>query len=507
MGKVVENRFKGLFKPALWKKNKMKPGAMSSRINTLSIAVLCLLISAGEAQVQRYSGEVINTTMIWSGTIVIAGDVTIESNGRLEIEPGTQILFEPNTDLNKGGEDKTRAELVILGTVIARGLAGKRIVFSSRSSDPRMGDWYGLTFMHLKSGSILDYCVVEYAYTGITIKNSSMIVGNCEIRYNYHAGIKTEVKAKPTIKNNILSDNGYAGLICELGANPILTENLISLNRIGVVAFSLSQPNFGSLAQDVNYNPGHNTIFNNEEYDFYNHSTKTIQAENNSWGDESIAVISEKLYDRKDNDKFGEIDFLPLMTKSGTSGQDNIFLLTQNRAAEESPTQVAAKKPGPAGIDSGLALSQKTGESLRDQITNEEHKINDKLVEANPLIASNSPSRQVFDPSSTPNAAAQRIDYDQVFLELFLDGGAKHYKEKPKLRISNVLQNVLTPGEIRIRVIVARSGRVDQASVLKGINDILDEAVLETVKKYRYKAGTVNGQPVKFSTSEVFRFK
>jgi len=83
----------------------------------------------------------------------------------------------------------------------------------------------------------------------------------------------------------------------------------------------------------------------------------------------------------------------------------------------------------------------------------------------------------------------------------------KRRSTKPKFRITNVLRNVLEAGEIRIRVIVARSGRVDQAHILKGLNEILDQAVLETVKKYRYKGGKVNGQPVKFTTSEVFRFE
>ena len=485
----------------------MKAAARLFNINHTFCLVIFLLFLRGYAQVQRFSGEVINGTMTWSGTIVIAGDVTVESEGRLEIEPGTEVLFEPATDLSKGGDDKTRTELIVRGTVIARGMAGKRIVFSSRSVSPRMGDWYGLTFMHLKSGSILDYCVIEYAYTGITIKNSSMIVSNSEVRYNYHAGIKTEVKAKPTLKNNIISNNGYAGLICELGAKPILTDNLISLNRIGVVAYSLSQPNFGSLKRDENYNPGRNNIFNNEEYNFYNHSTKPIQAEFNSWGNESVAAISEKIYDKKDNAKFGQIDYLPLMNESGRPPLGNMMLLAQNKAVKDStPSEqnITLKKSDP---DSALTLSRQKGKTFQGSLSPGIAELSKDLDKANPLIASNAPSKKVIDNLSASSAAAEKVDYDQIFLELFLDGGGKEYREKPRLRINSVLQNVLEPGEIRVKVVVARSGRVDEVSILKGINEILDEAVLQTVRKYRYKRGTVNGRPVKFTTSEVFRFE
>jgi TonB family protein len=99
------------------------------------------------------------------------------------------------------------------------------------------------------------------------------------------------------------------------------------------------------------------------------------------------------------------------------------------------------------------------------------------------------------------------IDYNQVFLEYFLDGGKKEYTSKPKFKVNNILRNVIRAGEIRVRVIVDRNGQVEAASVLRGINPILDQAVRETVETYRYKPGQINGQLVRFSTSEVFRFE
>jgi len=474
----------------------------------LSRIILILFIcSTVTAQIQRFNGQVVKGNSRWSGTIVIAGDVIIEKGSRLEIEPGTRILFEAGKDLQKSGDDKTRCELIVRGTLIARGLPGRRIIFSSKSPMPRMGDWFGLSFLHLKTGSIMEYCVVEYAYNGITIKNSTMLVSNCEVRYNYHAGIKSEVRAKPTIKNNIISGNGYGGIICELGAKPILTENLVSLNRIGIVAYSLSQPNLGSLRRDDNYNPGKNHIFKNEEYNFYNHSTKTISAENNSWDDDNPGSIIAKLYDGNNNKKYGSVDFRPVLNKSVDQGLGDLMLIAQNTAPKDSSiisnesADVLTSRQSEAD-SSSPGITQNMGTPIEDM---EDGNLAANLDEAMPLIASNAPSSQIL-PTSR-KIPTQQIDYDQIFLELFLDGGKKEYHSKPKFKITNVLKNVLEPGEIRIRVIVARSGRVDQANILKGLNDILDEAILETVKKYRYKVGTVNGQPVKYTTSEVFRFE
>ncbi len=485
--------------------------------------ILVMMMLNAFSQTQHITGEKITGTRNWGGTIVIAGDVFVETGGRLTIEPGTKVIFEENKDLSKSGLDKTRSELIVKGTLIARGIPGKRITFSSQSVSPRMGDWYGIVFLHLKSGSILEYCLVEYAYNGITIKNSKMQVSNSEIHYNYHAGIKTEVKAKPIIKNNVISENGYAGLICELGSKPILTENLISLNRIGVVVFSLSQPNFGSLVRDENYNPGKNKILNNEEFDFYNHSNKSISAENNAWGDKNLADIALNIYDKTDNAKYGKIDYTPVLNEPGQSRLGNMLLLTQditkNPASDNknANNNIVRKNPPkqPAPVRQQEVVKNTSTQKIKDTTPAKDVKtevddfdISKKLQEAAPLIASNSPYGGILNELPVSNGAiAQQIDYDQTFLELFLDGGKKVYLERPKLKINGVIKNIMRSGEVRVRIIVGKKGDVEQASLLRGISAILDEAVLEVIKKYKYKPGLVNGQPVRFTTSEVYRFK
>jgi TonB family protein len=213
------------------------------------------------------------------------------------------------------------------------------------------------------------------------------------------------------------------------------------------------------------------------------------------------------LYDRRNNRKYGPVDFRPILQKSNEQELTDHLLLAQNANPSDTSTTKDLSTEILTTTSSGddttspnisQVLSQELAEMEKDDLS-------PNLDKAMPLIASSSPSSQIIPTSN--KVPAQQIDYDQTFIELFLDGGKKEYKSKPRFKITNVLKNVLEPGEIRIRVIVARSGKVDQATILKGLNDILDQAILETVKKYRYKNGTVNGQPVKFTTSEVFRFE
>ena len=53
---------------------------------------------------------------------------------------------------------------------------------------------------------------------------------------------------------------------------------------------------------------------------------------------------------------------------------------------------------------------------------------------------------------------------------------------------------------------VKKEGDVDSAMVLRGLNAVLDKAVLETVQNYKYESGKINGQKVNFQTMEVFSF-
>jgi TonB family protein len=485
---------------------------------TFTIIMIVTFFASAYSQVHRINGETISGNVSWRGTIVIAGDVIIEQKSRLVIEPGTKVLFEPNQDLTKGGTDKTRSEIIVRGTLIARGLPGRKITFSTNSSTPRMGDWYSIEFLHLKTGTLLEFCVIEYAHNGITIKNSNLLVNNCELRYNYHAGIRTEVKANPEIKNSIISENGYAGLICELGSKPILTDNLISFNRFGIVVFSLSQPNLGALTPGENYNPGRNTIHSNEEFNLYNHSNKDVLAENNYWGDEGRSAIALKVYDNKDNNKYGSVDYLPLMRQSGQQNLGSMLLLAQNTSETprtsppsgtiQNATQSPIENSTPAMLDTSSQKSEIKSLTLKENVTKDETDLSKKLDEMSPLMASTSVSKP--QPRQLPvnsKEVKEKIDYDQIFLELFLDGGKKKYLTKPKLESSRVPRNVWQQGEVRIKVVVDQGGKVESATILRGINDILDQAVMETVAKYEYQTGKINGQAVRFTTSEVFRFE
>lgn len=91
----------------------------------------------------------------------------------------------------------------------------------------------------------MQYCVVEYAYNGISCANSTVLIDNCTLRFNQYAGISCEFSSNPLIQHTALLSNGFAGIVCELRSNPVIQFCHILLNANGLVASDKSAPDLG----------------------------------------------------------------------------------------------------------------------------------------------------------------------------------------------------------------------------------------------------------------------
>jgi TonB family protein len=492
------------------------------------IATLFLILIM-YAQKQVMEGGAFSGTVTWKGTIYIRGDIEITETGRLVIEPGTTVFFESNSDLMKGGNDKTRSELIIKGTLNARGQLKEKILFTSSAEEPRFGDWYGIQFMHVKSQSVMDFCIIEYAYNGITIKNSLVQVSNSEIRSNFYAGIMVEVKSDPKIIHNIITENDYAGVVCRKAANPILTDNLIRGNRIGVIAFDVSEPDLGSLASGSQQNPGRNQIFDNMEYNVYNHSSRMILAQNNAWGTGRFSEIKKTIFDSSNDGKYGMVNFRPYQERTDYRSH---ILLAQGKREEIQPATVVVEgtatevvpqrnvtlpiiNPAVVATREGSAAVNEESQAadIQDEaVPVQEEKLPETIERQEALVLADVNTAElplVNEDADTadiePQNKGPQIDYDAVFLEAFLDN-KKKYRKQPKVPYTNALRSFWQQGRINVTVWVNKKGSIDSAKVSKGLNAVLDKAVLETVKQYQYEPGTLNGQNVKFQAMEVFSF-
>ncbi len=457
------------------------------------------------------TGAKISASTVWRGTILIEGDVVVESSAILTVEAGTRIYFRPNTDKQRGGADKTRSELLVKGVLIVKGDADNLVLFSSATQEPHMGDWYGIRLLNSREPSIINYARIEYAYNGISIKKSNPQISHSQIQLNYNAGLTIDLRARPKIRNSIISENGYAGVITSLGAKPVFSKTIISLNQIGVISFSLSQPNLGDLSAGNRNTTGNNELFANEEYDFYNHTNLEIKAENNSWGVKDPATVAAHIYDGEDDSRYGRVDYQPMQ---GQTVQNRAELIQLTQASTEQPPQDVLQTPPPAeggqqSEESPAPASQ--AEQEASPATQDDGAALALEEESSPVLpAQNNPPEKKSEPEKKPEsdtkvAKKDDIDYNQVFMELLLDAKKSEIisKATPDLSGYNVLRS---RGRVIVRAVVGRDGRVESASVVRSLNPVLDRLSREAAQKFRYKVGTVNGRPVRFVTNILFKF-
>ena len=186
---------------------------------------------------------------IWSGTILITGDIVVEPGVTLTILPGTKVLFAPGSDDQhtgvevieyyegeldpastlEYGQSHISIDVHPGGKMVARGTPDNPITFSSDSSNPNYADWEQI---YLRSGSIFEYCVVEYGRGGV-IADGDVIVSHSTFRSIFWVAIVTW--GSPTVIDNDISDCGHAGIEAfGTDATPVIRNNVIKHTRAGI---------------------------------------------------------------------------------------------------------------------------------------------------------------------------------------------------------------------------------------------------------------------------------
>lgn len=177
----------------------------------------------------HYSSSTPVTWKTSDSPILVHGEITIDSNAKLVIEPGVVVKFE----YEKG-------KINVFGQLSAIGTKNQKIIFTSSRDDESggdtdnedysaaKGDWQDLNLSGIKEIR-LDYAKIMYAGGGraddaITINNNDQVsITNSEIRNNQYTGLKI-INSLPKIENNIIAEN-FTGIYFSSSAKTLQVQN------------------------------------------------------------------------------------------------------------------------------------------------------------------------------------------------------------------------------------------------------------------------------------------
>jgi nitrous oxidase accessory protein NosD len=120
---------------------------------------------------------------LWSGRIIVSGQVRVPEGSRLLIAPGSIIEFRR---LDTNGDSLGESGILIQGVLIAKGTAAQPITFRSAEAARKPGDWDSINIMNSDGvRNLVEHCRFEDAYRGLHFHFSQVLVANSTFRNNY----------------------------------------------------------------------------------------------------------------------------------------------------------------------------------------------------------------------------------------------------------------------------------------------------------------------------------
>ncbi len=245
--------------------------------------------------VQRYHNHHISSDTVWSGKILIDGEVKVAKGATLTISPGTQIAFvRRDVDVDGLGD----AVLAVEGRLMALGTRQQPIRFHSAADNPQPGDWLEIR-VDFSQEVHLRYCEIrDSAYT-LHAHFTRGVVEDSTIHYNID-GCRLG-QARFIFRNNLIEHNQGKGINFR-NSTVEAHHNILRFNGSGIFLFE-NDRDF-----DIHHNNFYGNLDNLRLGDFY---TGDVAVRDNWWGSADQDVARATIYDRSKDPEIGEVMISP----------------------------------------------------------------------------------------------------------------------------------------------------------------------------------------------------
>lgn len=188
---------------------------------------------------------------IWTGKVLITGDVVIPEGITLTVLPGTFITFSgdgSDNDVETVALNELwlgKCNLIVEGDLIIQGKEDSRVVIGGLIPDanrPTPAWWGGIIFEGLNVGSLIEYAEIRYADVALVFTGHSLPwIVNSTIADN-DVGIMTFDLSSPRIIANVIDRNILWGISCYNFSFPMVSENSIKGGEVGIGCQDYSSP-------------------------------------------------------------------------------------------------------------------------------------------------------------------------------------------------------------------------------------------------------------------------
>jgi parallel beta-helix repeat protein len=259
-------------------------------------------LPAAAAEPLRLDKGVIATDTTWSGTVILRGQNVVKKGATLTILPGTVVKFEW---VDEDGDEIGDGELNVEGRIVARGTKDNMITFTSARENPKMKDW---TFIMISTSwdSLLEYCLVEYAFSGAQIHYSTCIIRNSLFRYNWE-GVRFST-TECVLHNNDFIENASGIYFQSHGSRGTINRNRFRDNWYAFFAPARSSSTVKFVDNNIEGSTRYNVNFGDEQL-------KDLDFTGNWWGSTDREKIRATFYDRQADPKLGRVLFEPFLTE------------------------------------------------------------------------------------------------------------------------------------------------------------------------------------------------
>ena len=166
---------------------------------TCGLLAWMLLTMLGAAHAASVTGTITSNTT-WTPSqspYVLQGDVVLDNNATLTIQPGVQVRMA-------AGASFTLKQ----GALQAVGTANSPIIITSDAASPKPGDWrqWRLTGGSNSANTILDYVQMSDG-RGVVVESSAPVLNNLTLQNHSGPAIRIDLAASPTGRNLSASGN------------------------------------------------------------------------------------------------------------------------------------------------------------------------------------------------------------------------------------------------------------------------------------------------------------